>query len=179
MAERKPISKKLRFEVFKRDYFKCQYCGSVPPNTVLEVDHITPVYSGGKNNIDNLITACFDCNRGKGKDELSIMPDSTAEKALILKQKLSQYKAFIKLQSEMESLIELEIERANDLYNKLYPGWVFTDKFKTTSLRKFILSIGLSEVLDSLLQTSARIENSRDATKYFCGICWSKIRERS
>lgn len=28
MAERESISKKLRFEVFKRDSFTCQYCGA-------------------------------------------------------------------------------------------------------------------------------------------------------
>lgn len=27
MAKRKSLSKKIRFEVFKRDSFTCQYCG--------------------------------------------------------------------------------------------------------------------------------------------------------
>ena len=67
MAEkRKGLSKKLRFEVFKRDSFKCQYCGATSPDALLEVDHIKPVKEGGKNNIDNLLTACRDCNSGKG-----------------------------------------------------------------------------------------------------------------
>ena len=39
---RKGLSKKIRFEVFKRDQFTCQYCGKQAPNVVLEVDHITP-----------------------------------------------------------------------------------------------------------------------------------------
>ncbi len=34
--ERKPLSKKMRFDVFKRDGFQCQYCGAMPPNIVLE-----------------------------------------------------------------------------------------------------------------------------------------------
>lgn len=72
-------SKKLRFEVFKRDCFTCQYCGAQPPNTTLEVDHIHPVAEGGKTAIDNLITACEPCNRGKGKQLLgdrAIRPDA-------------------------------------------------------------------------------------------------------
>ena len=71
MTKRNPISKKLRFEEFKRDKFKCQYCGEDAPKVVLEVDHINPVANGGDNNIMNLVTSCFDCNRGKGSKNLS------------------------------------------------------------------------------------------------------------
>ena len=68
---RKSLTKKLRFETFKRDSFTCQYCGSMAPDVVLEVDHINPVVNGGNNDILNLITSCFDCNRGKGKRKLT------------------------------------------------------------------------------------------------------------
>ncbi|WP_446008353.1 HNH endonuclease [Candidatus Electrothrix sp.] len=62
MSNRKSLSKKLRFEVFKRDSFTCQYCGKVAPNVILEVDHIEPVSKGGSNELLNLITSCYDCN---------------------------------------------------------------------------------------------------------------------
>lgn len=71
MSKRKTISKKLRFEVFKRDSFTCQYCGKSAPNVILEVDHINPVSKGGTNDLLNLITSCRDCNRGKSNRELS------------------------------------------------------------------------------------------------------------
>jgi hypothetical protein len=71
MAKRQPISKKLRFEVFKRDSFTCQYCGLKAPDVILEVDHIKPVKEGGTNDLLNLITSCYICNRGKGARELS------------------------------------------------------------------------------------------------------------
>ena len=64
--ERNNISSKLRFEVFRRDKFVCQYCGACGPNVELEIDHIIPVSRGGTDDKDNLKTACFDCNRGKG-----------------------------------------------------------------------------------------------------------------
>ena len=41
------ISKKVRFEVFKRDGFRCVYCGEAAPKVVLHVDHINPVSKGG------------------------------------------------------------------------------------------------------------------------------------
>lgn len=70
MAMRQSISKKTRFEVFKRDKFTCQYCGEAAPKVVLEIDHVTAVAEGGGNDILNLITSCFDCNRGKGARRL-------------------------------------------------------------------------------------------------------------
>ena len=62
---RKPLSKKTRFEVFKRDSFTCQYCGRKAPDVILHVDHIKAVVKGGDNDIFNLITSCADCNLGK------------------------------------------------------------------------------------------------------------------
>jgi hypothetical protein len=64
-SKRKPISNSIRFEVFKRDCFSCQYCGRKAPDVLLHVDHIHPVCEGGDNNIVNLITACVECNSGK------------------------------------------------------------------------------------------------------------------
>lgn len=63
---RKALSKTVRFEVFKRDRFTCQYCGAKAPEVVLHVDHIHPVAEGGTNEILNLATACAGCNGGKG-----------------------------------------------------------------------------------------------------------------
>jgi len=68
------ISKGLRFDIFRRDKFTCQYCGRKPPDVILEVDHITPASKGGGDEPENLITSCFDCNRGKGKKLLKTIP---------------------------------------------------------------------------------------------------------
>ena len=56
----------VRWAVLRRDKFQCQYCGQFAPNVKLEVDHIIPIAEGGTNAEDNLKTACFACNRGKG-----------------------------------------------------------------------------------------------------------------
>lgn len=78
-TRRKSTGKRLRFEVFKRDHFTCQYCGAQPPDVVLVVDHITPVATGGATTLDNLLTACEPCNQGKADGVLSartIRPDA-------------------------------------------------------------------------------------------------------
>ena len=61
----------VRFNVMKRDNYRCQICGrSANDGAVLEIDHKVPRAKGGKNNIDNLWTLCFDCNRGKRDKDL-------------------------------------------------------------------------------------------------------------
>ncbi len=59
---------KVRFEVFKRDNFTCQYCGRKAPNVILHLDHIFPKSKGGKNEKENYITSCEECNLGKGNN---------------------------------------------------------------------------------------------------------------
>ena len=62
-----PLDNPTRFFIFKRDGFRCFYCGRNPNkfDITLEIDHIRPRSSGGSNKDSNLITACRDCNRGK------------------------------------------------------------------------------------------------------------------
>lgn len=59
-----PLS--VRLDVLTRDGYKCVYCGRSSQQIDLEIDHIIPYSKGGSNQIDNLQSLCFDCNRGKG-----------------------------------------------------------------------------------------------------------------
>ena len=52
-----------RFNVFLRDKFSCQYCGS---DKELTFDHLLPRSKGGKTDWDNVVTACSSCNVQKG-----------------------------------------------------------------------------------------------------------------
>lgn len=65
---REKLTKKQRFTILKRDNFTCRYCGRKTPEVILEIDHIVPVSKGGTNDLNNLVTSCRDCNRGKGAD---------------------------------------------------------------------------------------------------------------
>ena len=59
------VSKRLRFEVLKRDDHTCRYCGAKAPDAKLTVDHVTPVALGGTDDASNLVAACCECNSGK------------------------------------------------------------------------------------------------------------------
>jgi hypothetical protein len=64
--KREPISPGTRFQVLKRDKYRCQSCGKTKAEKQLHVDHIVPVAKGGKSEINNLQALCQDCNLGKG-----------------------------------------------------------------------------------------------------------------
>jgi hypothetical protein len=62
---RTALSLKVRWEVLKRDDYRCIKCGARPPDVELEVDHIVPVSRRGTNDLTNLRTLCRPCNQGK------------------------------------------------------------------------------------------------------------------
>lgn len=59
----------LRYEVLRRDRFRCVLCGRSPatdPTCILHVDHVVPYSLGGETNSENLRSSCQECNIGKG-----------------------------------------------------------------------------------------------------------------
>ena len=65
--ERILMTPKLRYEILRRDNFRCTICGRGQSDGVkLHVDHIKPVSKGGQTVPHNLRTLCQDCNLGKG-----------------------------------------------------------------------------------------------------------------
>lgn len=174
---RKSISKRLRFEVFKRDSFCCQYCSAKPPAVPLEIDHIVPVSKGGKNNIDNLITACFDCNRGKSDVDLDTLPNTLIDKIERKKIAVEQHKQYQNLIKKEAKQLEDDVEHIDFVFQKFFDDYCLSEAFKN-SVKKFIKALGREIVSEAMSDACAKIHyNEKQAIKYFCGICWNKIRE--
>lgn len=148
-AKRKSLSQKIRYEVFKRDGFKCQYCGRSVPEVTLEVDHIVPVAEGGENDMMNLITSCRDCNRGKGKiplDDETILKKQKAELEE-LNEKRNQMEMMIQWRSELRSMDAKQVDSINELIGSM------TDYELTDSGRRDVLNclkrFGFNEVYEA------------------------------
>lgn len=62
-APRKAISRRLRYEILRRDNNTCRYCHAT--DAPLTIDHLVPVVLGGTDDPSNLVAACKDCNAGK------------------------------------------------------------------------------------------------------------------
>lgn len=173
---REQITKKVRFEVFKRDGFQCSYCGKTPPVVVLEIDHIEPVSKGGSSDETNLITACFDCNRGKGATPLDKVPSPLIENMEILKEKEAQLKSYRKLIATIKRRETRDINDIDLIYSDTFKGWQLVDKFKKTFVKKFLSLLPKHEVVEAMELACSRIADPDNAIKYFCGICWKRIK---
>lgn len=151
MVERKPLSKKTRFEVFKRDSFTCQYCGQKAPDVILEVDHINPVAKGGKNEILNLITSCFDCNRGK-KDKV-ISDLSVVEKQRLQIEELNirrqQLEMMLNWRDGLSDLESIKNNAAIQLFNNNFSDTELNEHGEKT-IKTLVKKYGLQRVLDSI-----------------------------
>lgn len=168
------VTKRTRFEVLRRDEFTCRYCRS--KDNPLTIDHVTPSALGGSDKPDNLVACCKDCNGGKA----SSSPDEgtvadVAEDAL-------------RWARAMQCAVQ---ERAAERDDDMERLGAFFDYWQETTVRadlpinwedsvKRFLSAGLSvgDLEDAVLSTTGRLSPwSKHHFRYFCGICWSEIRE--
>ena len=97
----------LRWKILERDEFTCQYCGQKAPDAHLEVDHILPRAEGGEDIEDNLVTACFACNRGKSA--LSLITKRTGKFRILPKYKKGKKDTLIEFFKSRPKLNSSEI----------------------------------------------------------------------
>jgi HNH endonuclease len=174
--KRRAISKKTRFEVFKRDGFRCMYCGAHPPAVLLHVDHIDAVARGGKNNMDNLVTACEPCNLGKSATPLSSVPQSLSDKAVETKEREAQIKGYQSIMAARRERIDSE---SWDVAEVAMAAWG-TDSFRKDwriSIKHFIETLGLDDCLAAMERAVNKCDSQEKAFRYFCGTCWGKLRD--
>lgn len=144
---------------------------------------MNPQAVGGSHDEENLVTSCFDCNRGKSDSPLSDVPRPLREQAETQREaewQLSEYKKF---RRRVRSRVNKDIAAVADHFTELFPESSLSEQFKTVSVRRFLESFTADDLCDFLSQAKSRMEGKvcydPDVTlKYFCGICWSKIKER-
>lgn len=174
----------LRFEVFKRDGFTCQYCGRKTPDVVLEADHIIPVVQGGGDEIENLVTACWDCNRGKGAEMLGTvrpMRDMEEQADLILERErqLAVYNDAKRIERERKE------REFNTVRNYWFDAWGETELDRwhmpwASTVKHYIEALGAEDVMEAMDIAASKFDQriTSDGVRYFIGILKSKRAER-
>lgn len=177
------ITKKMRFEVLKRDEFKCRYCGSPAPDVFLEIDHVIPRSKGGKDDVSNLVAACEGCNRGKSDIPL----DKPAETVRLDREveRFEQEKQIFEFLEEKKKFWDEKAE-------KIHKGFVymlgFDEELTSNDLSNiifFIKRIGETEVQEAVLICADKQSNNdsemsfENLKKYFFGVLHNKLRDRN
>jgi 5-methylcytosine-specific restriction endonuclease McrA len=180
---RKALSKKIRFEVFKRDGFKCQYCGAAAPDVLLQVDHLSAVKLGGTNDLLNLVTACAGCNGGKGATALSDSSALAKQHAQLqeLNARREQMRMMVEWKSELSRIEEDEIMELARAWNSLAPGLVVNENGLRT-LRLLRNKYAFSEIWDAIQVATSQYLTVKDgkatpesfelAFKKVSGVCY-------
>lgn len=186
------LTKRKRFEIFKRDEFTCRYCGKRPPGIVLEVDHIVPKSKDGPDDDINLITSCFDCNRGKSDVPLDRVIKPLEDMVSDERERREQLKEYNKFLRSIKDEDDEEVQRIgtvwfDEIADESEKGcWVFDDA-RARTIRDFLAKLPVVEIEEAVDLAIERIPVSRhrDGMKktndemrwrYFCGICWNKIK---
>lgn len=157
------VSKRVRFEVLKRDGFKCRYCGVSSREAVLQVDHVVPVSCGGDDTYMNLAAACTRCNAGKAGMPLDYVREGDA---LSLQESRAGHDAASQLAKNFMHLWE-------ETFGNL-------DGYQVHSVHRFGYSLALDQLAEAVYLTRDKgLDDEGERWRYFCGICWRFIKAGS
>lgn len=174
------VSRRLRFEVLRRDGHACRYCGAMAPDVPLTVDHVIPVALGGGDDPTNLVTACRDCNAGKAStspdEELVAEVDATAllfRKAMVKAQEVHR--------SELDAIAAVVAE-----WDERWDDWKAgeysiyrPDNWRSVVSGYLQQGLGRDDVLELIDVAMHSRAKPGDTWAYFCGCCKNRIADRT
>lgn len=178
------VSKRLRYEILRRDNHACRYCGATAPDVKLTVDHVIPTALGGSDEPSNLVTACSGCNSGK----TSAAPDQALVED-VAKDAL-KWAVAINRAAELRSIEIGCLEDEANAFLAWWDGWGHDDADGNRisvprahgaemSVYRF-LELGLSSLqlhhFTRVAMYAPRVRRD-DRWSYFCGCCWGEIKK--
>lgn len=175
------ISKRLRYEILRRDNHACRYCGATAPDVKLTVDHVVPVALGGTDDPTNLITACAGCNSGK--------TSSTPDAALVadvqqdaMRWQMAWNVAVAEAERDGQQRAK-DIAKVKRNYVAAYRGRHDSDPILPSGWEASVgrwLDLGLTvAMIDKAISSAVGRTKIRaqDRWAYFAGCCWGLLRE--
>lgn len=177
------VSKRLRYEILRRDQHTCRYCGASAPDAPLRVDHVTPVALGGTDEPSNLATSCEPCNSGKSS--------STVDAATVADVSSDALRWAAAVQQAADDLRQQQSPKIayRDGFREAWSGWTREVGWKTErvelpdswkgSLDAFYEAGLPHEVWPDIIEKAmtnptVTVDNT---FRYACGIGWRMVRE--
>jgi len=166
---------------------------------MLVVDHVVPVASGGDNAVDNLVTACFDCNAGKGARHLgNTMPPVDSDAVLQAAQDLAEQRAALGRYYAEQQALQREIDEVLEEAEAAWITLVSTCDQSTEEGRRWAESardrferrsaigwqrrgFGVADFRWAALQTASEWSRRGEMSvehlwRFYCKTCWDAIR---
>lgn len=176
------VSKQLRFEVFKRDEFRCVYCGRTPPGIILHVDHVLAAANGGEDDAHNLVTSCQECNLGKGARSLAdgslpAIADALDRERIRLEDEIEKHEQLLAynnhvrmLRAERDGVVGELVAYWQDRFAESgYPPTKMIEAVIFPALKSFVPE-QLKDAIDITARALPGVRNETASLKYFCGI---------
>lgn len=175
------VSKRLRYEILRRDNHTCRYCGSAAPEVKLTVDHVVPTALGGADEPTNLVAACADCNSGKSASapDAPLVDDVTAD-AL-------RWAAAMKRAKEIQAFADTYDAEQIESVGHAWEEWncrgepVPRPADWPASVRQLV-DAGLNYRDDFRLAIEIAMQapgvRAENTWRYFCGVCWRRVEDR-
>lgn len=175
------VSKRLRYEILRRDGNRCRYCGASAEDSPLTVDHVVPTALGGSDDPSNLVAACKDCNAGK----TSSNPD--APLVADVAQKALEWGAAIQQWGKQRRDERYERDCYVDLFTDAWDVWSYGPE---DDRKKVPRPAGWQASIWQFYETGLPVEELEDAIKlafsrdrvkidekfrYVCGIAWKQV----
>jgi hypothetical protein len=172
------VSKRLRYEILRRDNHACRYCGATAPEATLTVDHVVPTALGGSDDPTNLVAACKDCNAGKSSSnpDAPLVADVSAD-ALRWSRAMAQ---------AAENMLA-DHDRRSEMLDEFTAKW---DTWKTGGCDPVPLPTGWQNSVDRLLAAGLPMPVLLDCIdiamgtttlavknifRYTCGVAWRRV----
>lgn len=176
------VSRRLRFEILRRDGHTCRYCGAAAPDIPLTVDHVIPVTLGGGDDPSNLVTACQPCNAGKSSipSDAAIVDDVAAD-ALRWAKALELAAWYRSVDRRVMSDLVAEFDAAWSKWHITVDGertdrLVPRDESWRNSIERFIaLGLPIEELVALVPVAMDSTAKPSGTWRYFCGCAWRSI----
>jgi hypothetical protein len=169
------LSKRLRYEILRRDGHACRYCGMAAPDARLTVDHVVPTTLGGSDDPSNLVAACHDCNAGKSASA----PDApfvanVNEEALLWRQLTEAAAHTLRANRDAEEAL---VGHTFDIWDRLCGRWSIPHDAANTVRRWHARGV-LPEDITYAAEVTADSRGVAYHWSYFCGVVNRHLRER-